>query len=57
MSRRCASPCIDQALQQKGIIIRPLHPYQLPHHLRVTIGTNLQNKRFLNCLKELYHGQ
>ena len=48
---------IDQALQQKGIIIRPLHPYQLPHHLRVTIGTNLQNKRFLNCLKELYHGQ
>lgn len=48
---------IDQLLQNQGIIVRPLNPYGLKQYLRVTIGTELQNTRFLNalshCLKEL----
>lgn len=37
-------------LQQYGIIVRPLHPYGLPNHLRVTIGTAAQNQQFLETL-------
>lgn len=48
---------LDQALQKRGIITRPLNPYGLEQHLRVTIGTSEQNTRFLNalaiCLKEV----
>ena len=38
------------ALQAKGVIVRPLAPYDLPDHLRVTIGTTEQNARFLDAL-------
>ena len=44
---------IFQRLQQHGIIIRPLHPYGLINHLRVTIGTEPQNTRFLTTLEGL----
>ncbi|MDF1678305.1 MAG: histidinol-phosphate transaminase [Legionellaceae bacterium] len=47
---------LDCHLQARGIITRPLTPYGLTQHLRVTIGTFEQNERFLNalplCLKE-----
>ena len=46
---------IYQKLQQHGIIVRPLHPYGLTDYLRVTIGTQQQNRRFLDQLKELHH--
>jgi len=38
------------ALQARGVIVRPLAPYDLPDHLRVTIGTEEQNARFLEAL-------
>ncbi|TAL66511.1 MAG: aminotransferase class I/II-fold pyridoxal phosphate-dependent enzyme, partial [Legionella sp.] len=41
-------------LLDRGIIVRPLHPYQMPNYIRVTIGTPEQNTRFLNALKEYY---
>jgi len=40
------------ALQARGVIIRPLAPYDLPEHLRVTIGTEEQNARFLDALAQ-----
>lgn len=39
-----------QSLQEMGIIIRPLAGYGLPRHLRVSIGTEEQNGRFLEAL-------
>lgn len=39
-----------QKLQGHGIIVRPLHPYGLANFIRVTIGTEQQNYRFLNEL-------
>lgn len=39
-------------LLEHGIIIRPLHPYALPSYLRVSIGTNEQNIRFLKALTD-----
>ena len=40
------------ALQARGVIVRPLTPYGLPDHLRVTIGTEEQNTRFLEALAQ-----
>lgn len=38
-------------LLDRGIIIRPLHPYNMPNYLRVSIGTKEQNDRFFTELK------
>lgn len=52
---------IYNALQQQGIIVRPLHPYGLDNYLRVSIGTPEQIKRFIDTFaliiknKELIH--
>ena len=36
-----------EALLRQGVIVRPVGNYQLPEHLRVTLGTVEQNDRFL----------
>jgi histidinol-phosphate aminotransferase len=41
------------ALQARGIIVRPLAPYELPEQLRVTIGTAEQNTKFLEALAQV----
>lgn len=46
-------PIADE-LQKKGIIIRPLSMYGLPTFLRVTIGTPVQNKRFMDAFAKIY---
>ena len=38
-----------EALLRLGIIVRPVGNYQLPAHLRVTLGTVEQNDRFLRA--------
>jgi histidinol-phosphate aminotransferase len=35
------------ALLREGIIVRPLANYQMPNHIRVTVGTPDQNARFV----------
>ncbi|WP_297326049.1 histidinol-phosphate transaminase [Nitrosomonas sp.] len=42
---------VYQNLLQQGIIVRPLGIYEMPHHLRVTIGLESENKRFLESLE------
>lgn len=41
-------------LLDKGIIVRPLHAYKMDHYIRVTVGTQEQNIRFLNALTQYY---
>lgn len=41
------------ALQQRGIITRPVKPYGLPEWLRITVGTRGQNERLLAALAEV----
>jgi len=43
---------INLELQKSGIILRPLLPYGLPRHLRITVGTEMQNNRLLNELSK-----
>ena len=45
-----------QTLQRGGVIVRPMQPYQLPNHLRLTIGTQEQNQKMLNLLSGYLHG-
>lgn len=44
---------IYQKLLHKGVIVRPLAAYDMPNHIRVTIGTRDQNERFLLALEDL----
>lgn len=44
---------IALSLQQQGIIIRSLIPYNLNHYLRITIGTPEQNTALVNAIKHL----
>lgn len=41
-----------QYLLNKGIIVRPLHPYKMNQYIRVSIGTREQNSRFLKALED-----
>ncbi|MDR0535391.1 MAG: histidinol-phosphate transaminase [Puniceicoccales bacterium] len=42
---------VFDALQRRGVIVRPLAGYGMAESLRVTIGTTAQNERFLAALK------
>lgn len=41
---------VFEALLKQGVIVRPIAGYGLPDYLRVTIGTEAQNQRFLAAL-------
>jgi histidinol-phosphate aminotransferase len=38
---------VFDALQRRGVIVRPMTPYAMPEWLRVTVGTEAQNQRLL----------
>jgi histidinol-phosphate aminotransferase len=44
---------IYQKLLHQGVIVRPLHAYNMPKHIRVTIGTAEQNERFLTAINKV----
>ncbi len=41
-----------QKLLQQGVIVRPVANYDMPEYLRITIGTQQQNERFVEALKQ-----
>lgn len=49
---RDAAP-INQALLQDGVIVRPVTGYGMPTFLRVSIGTEAENARFLDVLSKV----
>jgi histidinol-phosphate aminotransferase len=44
---------IFDAMQQLGVITRPMGGYQLPEWIRISIGTPKENERCLNVLKSV----
>jgi histidinol-phosphate aminotransferase len=44
-------PDMFQALLRDGLITRPLLPYGMPNHLRISVGLAEQNKRLLDALE------
>ncbi len=49
---RDAMPIYD-ALLHEGVIVRPIGVYELPNHLRVTVGTPEENQRFIKALEKV----
>ena len=43
---------VNARLLKQGVIVRPLGGYEMPQHLRVTIGREVENDRFLGALRE-----
>jgi histidinol-phosphate aminotransferase len=43
---------VFQRLLKMGVIVRPIASYGMPQHLRVTIGLESENARFLAALKQ-----
>lgn len=50
--QRDAMPIYNDLLKQ-GIILRPLANYKMPHHLRITVGTEQQNQKVLSSLVQV----
>ncbi|MBS7325820.1 MAG: histidinol-phosphate transaminase [Thiopseudomonas sp.] len=44
---------INQALLERGVIVRPVAGYGMPEFLRVSIGTHEENARFLGVLRQV----
>ncbi len=49
---RPAQP-VYEALLRKGVIVRPIANYGMPNHLRISIGTQAENRFFLKALEEV----
>jgi histidinol-phosphate aminotransferase len=47
---------VFQKLLRAGVIVRPIASYGLPQHLRVTIGLESENRRFLDALGKVLAG-
>ncbi|MEO7761756.1 MAG: histidinol-phosphate transaminase [Casimicrobiaceae bacterium] len=47
---------VNLALLKKGIIVRPVANYGMPEFLRITIGTEAENARFLVALGDALRG-
>jgi histidinol-phosphate aminotransferase len=47
---------VNRRLLKQGVIVRPLAGYNMPDHLRVTIGREHENARFLEALEKAIHG-
>ena len=42
---------VYERLLRQGVIVRPLAGYDMPDHLRVTVGTPRENEKFLKALR------
>ena len=43
---------VNQRLLKQGVIVRPVANYAMPEHLRVTVGLERENIRFLDALEK-----
>ncbi len=48
-----AGSAVSRELSKRGVIVRPLVPYGLPEHLRITFGTMKENQRVMQGLQEI----
>ena len=44
---------VFQQLLLRGVIVRPMGIYEFPEHIRVTVGTMEENRRFIEALKKV----
>jgi histidinol-phosphate aminotransferase len=44
---------VFEALLRKQVIVRPMDVYSLPEYVRITVGTEPENRRVVSALEEL----
>lgn len=44
---------VNERLLQAGVIIRPVANYEMPNHLRASVGTMAENEIFINALTKI----
>ncbi len=44
---------VFDAMQREGVIVRPMDPYGMPEHVRITVGTKAENRRCIKALKKV----
>ncbi|HEX7594605.1 MAG TPA: histidinol-phosphate transaminase [Anaerolineae bacterium] len=44
---------INEGMLRRGVIIRPMGGFGLPHAIRVTVGTREQNEKMLDAMKDV----
>ena len=49
----CDAARIYEGMLREAVIVRPVANYKLPHHLRITIGTQAQNDRCIAALHKV----
>jgi histidinol-phosphate aminotransferase len=42
---------VNESLLRQGVIVRPIGVYEMPEHLRVTVGLESENQKFLKSLE------
>lgn len=50
--KQAAGPLYQEMLQQ-GVIVRPVANYEMPNHLRISIGLEEENAKFIRVLREM----
>ena len=43
---------LEKFFSSKGILVRNMKVYNLPEHIRVSLGTKAENKYFIKVLKQ-----
>ena len=44
---------VNEELLRNGVIVRPIAGYGMPNHLRVSVGLERENRRFLTVLQKV----
>jgi histidinol-phosphate aminotransferase len=44
---------VFKQLLAEGVIVRPMAVYDLPEHIRVTVGTMEENRKFIEALNKV----
>ena len=52
-AKRVTAAEVDQKLLAVGVIVRPIANYEMPNHLRVSIGTQDENEIFIAALTKI----
>lgn len=52
----CEAKTLYDRMLRKGVIVRPMQAYGFPNHIRITVGTPVENSRFINALADVLRG-
>jgi histidinol-phosphate aminotransferase len=55
LPEKYSAKAVNESLLKQGVIVRPIGIYEMPQHLRVTVGLESENRKFLSALETALH--